>query len=107
MSRVRDILVGLALLATPAPAQVARPDVDADFKILVAAYGLAREPVYTEEMVAISGRVYQFLSNSHEVVVIEPKRSRVDLLDLDRKVQSEVTFGQLEEGLARIKGTLS
>jgi hypothetical protein len=107
MSRVRILLVGLALLATPASAQGPPAEVAADFKIMVAAYGLAKEPIYTEEMVAISGRVYQFVSHSPEIVVIEPIRSRVDLLDLDRKLQSELTFSQLDEGLARVKGTLA
>lgn len=107
MSRVRNLLVGIAVLASPATAQGPPAGVAADFKILVAAYGLARDPIYTEEMVAISGRVYQFMSLSHEVVIIEPIRSRVDLLDLDRKLQSEVTFGQLDEGIARIRGTLA
>jgi hypothetical protein len=107
MRWVRPFLIGLAVLATPATAQGPPAEVAADFKILVAAYGLAKEPISTEEMVAIAGRVYQFVSNSHEIVIIEPIRSRVDLLDLDRKLQSEVTFGQLEEGIARIKGTLA
>lgn len=107
MSRVCNILVGLALLADPAPAQGPPAEIPADFKILVAAYGLAREPIYTEEIVAISGRVYQFVSISREIVVIEPARSRIDLLDLNRKIQSEITFSQLDEGLARIKGTLA
>jgi hypothetical protein len=107
MSRVRHFLVAIAVLVTPATAQGPPAEVAADFKVLVAAYGLAREPVYTEEMVAISGRVYQFVSISHEVVVIEPLRSRIDLLDLDRKLQSELTFGRIDAGLARIKGTLN
>ena len=105
MRWVRQILVGLAVLAAPALAQGPPAEVAADFKILVAAFGLAKEPIYTEEMVAISGRVYQFTSSSHEIVIIEPIRSRVDLLDLDRRIQSEVTFGQLEGGIAGIRGT--
>jgi hypothetical protein len=107
MRWVRHILVGLAVLATSATAQGPPAEVAADFKIKVAAFGLAKDPIYTEELVAISGRVYQFVSISHEIVIIEPIRSRVDLLDIERKLQSEVTFSQIDEGLARIKGTLA
>lgn len=109
MGRMGWILVGLASLASMATAQAPGPIPAAppDFKLLVASYGLGTVPVYTEELVAISGRVYQFASNSHEVVVIEPARSRVALLDLDRRLQSEISFGQLEAGLARVKGRLA
>ena len=101
------ILVGLDLPGDLGAGRGAGRRLRRRFKLLVAAYGLAREPVYTEELVAVSGRVYQFASDTHEVVVIEPARSRVDLLDLEPEAPVRGLFGQLDEGLPGSRATLA
>jgi hypothetical protein len=106
MIRMGVVLVGLACLGSPAGAQGPPPAGTPDFKILVANFGVAREPIFTEELVAISGRVYQFASITREVVVIEPVRAQVGLLDIERKLQSEISFSELEGGLSRVRATL-
>ncbi|WP_435010295.1 hypothetical protein P12x_001547 [Tundrisphaera lichenicola] len=107
MNQVRVHLIGFALMVAPAWADGPPAGNPADFKLLVAGYGLAKDPVYTEELVAISGRIYLFASNSHEIYVIDPSKSKVDFLDLERRLQSSITYAQIEEGQGRVRKTLA
>ena len=109
MPRACTLLAGLTLLLAAArgdgPA-VPSPAVAADFKIQADSFALKPEPVTREELVARHGRVYQFSAGTEEVVIIDPARGRVELLDIKRRVQTEVSFAQLDEGLDRVRATL-
>ena len=108
MGKLGAIAAGLvACLGISAARGDDPPSVPADFKIRVASFGLGREPVSTEEIVVRRGRAYVFPSDSREVVIIEPAGGRVDLLDVGRKVQAEVTFRALDESLAKVKVTMT
>ena len=80
--------------------------VPADFKILVASYAIRKEPVSTEEIIIREGRAYVFASDTKEVMIIEPARQGLELLDVGRKVEAEVTFAMLDESLVKIKAKL-
>ncbi len=78
----------------------------ADFRLHVASFGLGKEPVYTEEIVVHAGRAYVLPSNVKEVVIIEPARNQLVILDVGRRIQTEVTFEALEAALAKLKASL-
>ena len=107
MPRACTLLAALTLLlATARGDGPPAPAVAADFKIQADSFALKPEPITREELVARHGRVYQFSTGTEEVVIIDPARGRVELLDIKRRVQTEVGFDQLEEGLGRIRATL-
>ena len=104
--RLVGLATALTLLASAgSPGQEPRP-APADFKLKVAEYGLGREPVSTSEIVFRKGRAYVFSSDSKEVIIVEPQQKRVDLVDVGRMVQSEVSFASLDEGLDKVRLTL-
>jgi hypothetical protein len=102
--------IAVGLLACLAQARAdgppAKDPVPADFKVQVASFGVAKEPVYTEEVVIRSGKIYVFPSNVKEVTIIEPARGRLDLVDTGRKCQSEITFQTLDESMVKLKKSL-
>lgn len=85
----------------PAPAPA-----PADFKIDVGSFGASSKPVSTAQIVAKDGRTYLFSSDSNEVVIVEPKRAHVELLDIPRRIQVEITFAQLAESRTKLKAAL-
>jgi len=106
MARIRAVISGLALILGSARADGPASPVTADFKIQVDSFALKPEPVAREELVARQGRVYQFATGTTEVVMIDPARGRVELLDIKRKMQTEVDFARLDAGLAKVRITL-
>ena len=106
MARLSATVAGLALMFATARADSPPPAVSGDFKIQADSFALKPEPVTREELVARQGRVYQFATGTEEVVIIDPARGRVELLDIKRKLQTEIGFAQLDEGLARVKSAL-
>ena len=107
MAKPRAIVAGLCALFTASSLLAADPPtIPADFKLQVASYGLRKEPISTEEIVIREGRAYVFPSDSREVVIIDPPRGRLELLDVGRKVQAEVSFRSLDDSLEKIKATL-
>jgi len=68
-----------------------------DFKLTITQFGPGHEPLGTEEVVIRNGLAYHFVSGeSLEVILLDPTRSRLELIDLNRKVRTEVTFRRLE-----------
>jgi hypothetical protein len=82
------------------------PTAPSDFKIQVGEFALKKEPVTTSEVVVREGRAYVFPADSKEVIVIEPARKRVELVDVGRRVRAEVTFEMLDESLDKVKAGL-
>jgi hypothetical protein len=105
MVKIKAVVSGL--LAVLACAGVnGQTVVPADFKIHVESFGLAKEPVFTEEIVVREGKAYLFPSNSKEVVIFEPAQARLEIVDVGRSVQTEVAFKVLDLSLEKIKTTL-
>jgi len=83
-----------------APAMIAAPP-PADFKLSIAFYGVRKEPITTAELVVHSGIAYHFARDEPgEVVMFDPSAARLELLDLDRGVQSEIMLTKLDEKVA-------
>jgi hypothetical protein len=100
------IVVGLIAFVSTARADGPSPTVPADFRMTVGSHGAGPDPIYTEEIVVHSGRIYVLPSNSKEVTIIEPSRSSLEILDVGRKVQTEITFQKLDESLVKLKTSL-
>ena len=105
MGKVLTILASLlaVLTTTGADGPTTVPD---DFRLQVASFGLGKEPVYTEEIVVRDGRAYIFPSNTKEALIIEPARGRLELLDVGRRVQTEVSFRALDESVEKLRAGL-
>ncbi len=104
--KITTILVALSLVVvTPTHADGPAP-VPADFKLRIASYGLDPKPVYTEEVVIRAGKIYVFPSNVKEVTVIDPARSTLDIVDVGRRCQCEVTFATLDQAMVKIGRSL-
>ena len=70
----------------------------ADFKLAVAFFGVRKEPITTSELIVHGGTGYYFASESpEEIVIINPTDRRIELLDLERRVQAEISFTKLDE----------
>jgi hypothetical protein len=65
---------------------------------LVAFYGVKKDPITTAELVFREGTAYYFASESpEEIVIVNPADKRVELFDLDRRIQAEMTLSKLEQ----------
>lgn len=72
-------------------------DAVADFKLVIEEFGVRKEPVGTAEMIVHDGRVYQFITRPGlEVVLYEPSADRVEIVDVTRKLRTEVALKKIE-----------
>jgi hypothetical protein len=95
-----------AVLGADAPTGPGLPPLG-DFKIVVAMYGIRKEPMLTAELVVRHGRVFQFNSDATaEVIVHDPPTERIELFDMDRMVQTELTWKMLGEAEDRLRKAL-
>src|SRR4051812_7926321 len=84
--------------AVPATAKLEKPATPRDFKLGIAFHGIRKAPITTAELVVRGGVAYYFASEApEEVLIIDPAAPRIELVDLDRKVQSEISFTKLDE----------
>ena len=67
---------------------------------LVMEYHELQSLVAKGELVVHEGRIYQFLDKSDEVIVVDPARKNIRILDLDRQFQTAVSFAEIEKALA-------
>jgi hypothetical protein len=80
----------------------------ADFKIVVAMYGVRKEPTMTTELVVRHGRVYQFNSDATaEIIIHDPPTERIELFDMDRMVQTDLTWKALGDAEDRLRKALT
>jgi len=94
-----------ALAANPAPAADGPP---ADFKLVIHVFGVGKSPLASADLVVRKGVAYQFMTEAaDEVMIIDPAQGRMMLLDLGRKVQTEVTAVGLDNALARLHRRLT
>jgi hypothetical protein len=110
----RELLRALALrlclgLSGP-PSFASEPATPAStgFKIAIAFYGLRVEPITTAELFFRGGTGYYFASESpEEILIVNPAQARVELLDLQRKIQAEITLTRLDEKQASLHRTIA
>lgn len=99
--------VGLTLtlaltLAAVAASEPNRP-VPADFKLVVTIYNVKKEPLHRTEFFSWRGRSFLVVSESPEVVVLNPATNRVELVDLQRKVHTDLPMEKLEAYQASLR----
>ncbi|WP_422930355.1 hypothetical protein [Singulisphaera sp. PoT] len=69
----------------------------ADFKLTMSFFGAGGKAVATEEIVIRKRLAYHFVSGeSLEVIVLDPAQERLEILDLDRRLLTRITFRRLE-----------
>lgn len=89
------ILTGATTLAVAAASEPARQSAS-DFKLVVTIYGIKKEPIQRAELLSWRGRTFLVVSDSPEVVVLNPGTNRAELVDLERKVHTDLPFERLE-----------
>ncbi len=82
------------------PAAPAQAPAAPSFRLTVQQYEAERQPVARGEIIASRGRVYYLETGSKEVIVLDPAGSTVRFLDLKLGVASELSYKDLEAGLA-------
>jgi hypothetical protein len=104
---VAGLVLGLgAVLGADAPKGPGFPP--DDFKIVVAMYGIRKEPIMTAELVVRRGRVFQFNSDAKaEVIIHDPPTERIELFDMDRMVQTDLTWKMLDEAADRLRKAIA
>jgi hypothetical protein len=81
----------------PPPPNLKAP-APADFKLAISFFGVRKEPITTSELIVHGGTAFYFASESpEEIVIINPADRRVELLDLERRTQAEISFTRLDE----------
>jgi len=77
----------------------------ADFRVVNEVYlGLQRKPVSRSVTIFHDGVVYDFLlSEPQEVVVFDPAAERLVLLDLQRRIRTQLSTAEVEEFSQRLK----
>jgi hypothetical protein len=91
-----------------APTTITTPlPVPADFKLTITFQGVRKEPITRAELLFHGGDAYYFASEApEEVVTVNPSGTRLEFLDLDRGVQSEIMFTRLDQKQAVLHGAL-
>jgi hypothetical protein len=80
----------------------------ADFKLVIAHYGVRKEPVGKAELVVRNGSAYHFVSEPPlEVIIHDPAAQRLELLDLDRKVRSDITLKSLDAYQRKLRDAIA
>lgn len=104
------VVAGLAVAADgpTKPASATAPAVPRDFKLNIEMFGVRKAPVETAQVVVRRGVAYQFLSDlPEEVVVVDPANALVVLIDLQRRIQAEVSSRRLDANLGRMHRRLA
>lgn len=89
-------------VAVVCAAEPPRP-IPADFKLVVTVYGVKKEPIQRSELLSWRGRLFVVVSGSSEVVVLNPGTNRAELVDIDRKVHTDIPFERFERYQANLR----
>jgi hypothetical protein len=100
---------GVVLTFTIAAAADETRPVPADFKLKIALFDVGDSPLESSELVVRQGRVYLFRSTSSEVVIVQPRAERVDLVDLSagHRVQTSIPFRSLDDALGKLRSAIA
>jgi hypothetical protein len=103
MTDVWRVLSLLAFLSMTAVAAETPPG-PADFKLTIELFGVQKPAIARAELVVRNGLAYQFVSDvPDEVTIVESGMARVQLLDLKRRLLTEVSDRQLDAALVRTR----
>ncbi len=76
----------------------------ADFRVVNEVFvGNQKEPVNRSVTIFHEGAVYDFLADPQEVVVFDPAKGRLVLLDLERRIRTELNTAEVEQFSQRLK----
>lgn len=101
MAVVLSILSTACLGADGPPPAVGAP---ADFKLKLELFGpIKKEPVAKGELIVRKGVGYQFLAEQlNEITIVDPAQASIVLLDLTRRVQTELSSKRLDNEIGRL-----
>jgi hypothetical protein len=99
----RPVIVTLIARLFCALVQADEPAPSAEFKLAIAFRARGSDLVDSAEYVAIGGRVFQYSAKSQEIVVVDPKATQIELLDLARHVQARVRFDTLDRHMISLR----
>jgi hypothetical protein len=95
-------IICLALLGIDEPARP-RATETKDFKLEIRFFGPQKGALASADLIVRNGIAYEFASElPDEVIIIEPTRSRIVLLDLERRLQTEIGAKQLDASLGKL-----
>ncbi len=107
MAQIRCVLALVFLMIVPRVLgeDAASPAAElADFKLTIELSGVEKVALGRSELVVHKGLAYQFFSDvPDEITMIEPRTSNVRLLDLKRRLQTEIKGQRLDLGLAEMR----
>lgn len=92
--------LSLALCLTAQVLQQAPVD---GFKVVFREFDVKNHVVLRGEMLARGGRIYLFRDSDKEILIFDPKSKKIDLIDLERRVQAGITYAQLDSFNAKLK----
>src|SRR5262245_8517310 len=108
LAAVTVVLVATLFAAADEPAKTPAARQPGDFKLVMHVYGVAKEPVQKAEMVVHNGKVFRFDAEpSLEVVVVDPALKKVELLDLGRKLRTELPYQRLDTFQSNLHGAIA
>ncbi len=93
------ILVLLSILHSTSPGAGTEPPVE--FKLIIRVYALGETPLGRSELIVQDRHAYHFAPNSDEILLIDSASKRVELFDLKRRIQTRVTFQELDNALKK------
>jgi hypothetical protein len=83
-------------------------DAAPEFKLETELFDVRKTPEARSELLSRNGTAYQFIEGvTEEVIVIEPARRRVELLDLRRSIRTVLTAQRLDAAVARLHRRLT
>lgn len=109
--RVRALLIlALAFVAWEVGATGSGPGARAeeapafpDFKLAIAFHGVREEPITTAELLVRGGIAYRFASEAPgEILILDPAAARLELVDIRRRIRSEIFLTRLDEKQAML-----
>ena len=70
------------------------------FRLAFQHFDVGKRPIGRGEVIASRGRFYYLEKNSNEVIVIEPARKAIHLVDLKLGLAADLTYREVDAGLA-------
>lgn len=111
-NRTGFLLIVVLFLASPANAaddkQAPVQSSKTEFKLVIDLYTVDKKPVVTADLIVYKGVAFHFVKEvPSEIVIIDPGKARIVLLDLKRKIQTELSVRRLDANLATLHARIS
>ncbi len=75
----------------------------AEFKVNIDYFRVRKEPVRRAQLVVRKGQAFWLLSESNEVVIYDSSDGQISLLDLKRRIHTELLLPKLESAFVKVK----